>query len=329
MRAPTFWANRTPSPAAHLLRPLGALYGAVAARRLRRPGARAALPVVCVGNFTAGGAGKTPTALALGRLLVAMGHRPAFLSRGYGGRLAGPVQVDRDRHTPAEVGDEPLLLARTASTVVSRDRPAGARLCLELGATVVVMDDGLQNPSLTKDLALAVVDGPSGIGNGLCLPAGPLRAPMEAQWPLVGGVVIVEGEAGEEVARSAAARDKTVVRASLQPDARAAAGLRGQRVLAFAGIARPEKFFRALRECGAAVVRTEAFPDHHAYTAAELGALTQQARAEGLRLVTTEKDMVKIERLVQPPQDGIIGLPVTLVFSDEAPIRSMLRKVCG
>jgi tetraacyldisaccharide 4'-kinase len=175
--------RRNPTLTATLLRPAAALYGAVAAARLRRPGVTAEVPVICVGNFTAGGAGKTPAALALAQLLREADHRPAFLTRGYGGRLPGPVRVDPERHGAGDVGDEPLLLARQHPTVVSRDRPAGARLCVEGGASVVVMDDGLQTRRLAKTLSVAVVDGAGGLGNGLCLPAGPLRAPLDAQWP--------------------------------------------------------------------------------------------------------------------------------------------------
>src|SRR5208283_4813921 len=181
-----FWAARKPGALARLLQPVGALYGAVAARRMRRPGARVGAPVVCVGNFVAGGAGKTPTALELARLLISDGRRVAFLSRGYGGaRRAEPLQVDPTLHSAAIVGDEPLLLARVAPCWVGPDRVRSARMAVEAGADVLVLDDGLQNPALEKTLAFAVVDGEAGFGNGLCVPAGPLRAPLAAQAPMV------------------------------------------------------------------------------------------------------------------------------------------------
>src|SRR5690348_2940661 len=164
MREPAFWW-RKPGLAASLLAPLGALYGAVAARRMRRLGQRARAPVVCIGNLTVGGAGKTPTAIAAAQALREAGAKPAFLTRGYGGRLAGPVAV-APTHDAADVGDEPLLLARVAPTVVARDRVAGAIAAVEAGADVIVMDDGFQNPALAKDLSLLVVDGRRGIGNG-------------------------------------------------------------------------------------------------------------------------------------------------------------------
>jgi tetraacyldisaccharide 4'-kinase len=190
MRAPRFWWHPSPSLRANLLRPVGLVYGSVAASRMKRRGEQAELPVICIGNFTAGGAGKTPTAIAIATILDTAGENPAFLSRGYGGRLAGPVRV-QPQHGAADIGDEPVLLSRTARTIVSRSRPAGARLAYEIGATVVIMDDGLQNPSLVKDCAIAVVDGATGIGNGLPLPAGPLRVPMGTQWPLVDAVLVI------------------------------------------------------------------------------------------------------------------------------------------
>jgi tetraacyldisaccharide 4'-kinase len=325
MRAPAFWAEREPSFAAQLLRPVAAIYGAVAGWRISRAGEQATLPVICVGNFTVGGTGKTPTVLALARMLIQLGERPAFLTRGYGGRLAGPAQVDLERHGPADVGDEPLLLARTAPTIVSRDRPAGARACIAAGASVIVMDDGLQNPSLGKDLALTVLDGANGIGNGLCLPAGPLRAPLAAQWRVVDAIIVVgQGTPGEILADEALSQGKQVLRARLEPGSDAAARLRGRRVLAFAGIGRPEKFFDTLEACGATVVRTRAFADHHPYSENEIRALREAARNESLLPVTTEKDHVRIVALGGELAEGVASLPVTLAFADEGAVRARL-----
>jgi tetraacyldisaccharide 4'-kinase len=318
MRAPAFW-QRPSSPIASLLRPAGFVYGMVAARRMGRMGERAGAPVVCVGNFTAGGAGKTPTALAVAKLLIEAGERPVFLTRGYGGCLAGPVRVDPERHGAQDVGDEPLLLARTAPTIVARERPAGARLAVESGAGVIVMDDGLQNPSLAKDLTLAVVDGQAGVGNGLCLPAGPLRAPLRAQWPRVDAVVVI-GAGGEAVAREAAGRGKPVIRARLEPDPETATRLRGRRVLAFAGIGRPEKFFATLEVCGAQVIVRRPFPDHYPFSASDLAALVAAAEADSLEIVTTEKDFVRIE--TAPALRGfaarVTPVPVRLAAEDDA-----------
>jgi tetraacyldisaccharide 4'-kinase len=321
MRPPAFWWREAPTLPARLLAPLGRLYGGHVARRMARAGAPGPVPVICVGNVGLGGAGKTPTALALADLLRTLGHRPAFLSRGYGGRLDG-VPVEPGRHGAAEVGDEPLLLARAAPTVVARDRPAGAALCAALGADVIVMDDGLQNPSLRKDLALAVFDAGVGIGNGLAFPAGPLRAPLDAHWPLIDAAVIVgEGAAGERIAAQAEARGLLAVRAALRPDPQDAAALAGQPVLAFAGIGRPDKFFDSLRAVGAQVRATRAFPDHHRYRPRDLSALEREASQAGLRLVTTEKDRVKL-----PPDAAVTTLPVRLVIADDGTLRARLAE---
>jgi len=331
MRAPRFWWRRSPTLSANLLRPASILYTSIAARRMRQPGERADLPVICIGNFTAGGAGKTPTALAVARILDAAGESPAFLSRGYGGSLPGPIQVRSPEHTASEVGDEPILLSRAARTIVSRDRPAGARLAYESGATVVVMDDGLQNPSLIKDCAVAVVDGATGIGNGLPLPAGPLRAPMNLQWPAVDAVLVIgDGEPGRIIAEEARRRDKRVFEARLEPPPEAAQALEGRKVLAFAGIGRPDKFFETLRGCGAVVEAARPFPDHHRYTAADLTALRQEAETRGLVAVTTEKDFARIAAVRDTESwPNLMVLPVRLRIENEPGLRNLLLRRIG
>jgi len=325
MRAPRFWWQPSASLQANLLRPVGLVYGSVAASRIRRRGEQVELPVICIGNFTAGGAGKTPTALAIAAILDGAGENPIFLSRGYGGRLAGPVRV-QPQHGAADIGDEPVLLSRTARTIVSHSRPAGARLAYEIGATVVVMDDGLQNPSLIKDCAIAVVDGATGIGNGLPLPAGPLRAPMRAQWPLVDAVLVIgNGEPGRQVALEADEHGKRVFTASLEPAPEAAETLRGRRVMAFAGIGRPEKFFDTLHACGAIVDVTHAFPDHHSFKPEEVAALRQEAEKLGLLPVTTEKDLVRITD-ASAAWPELMALPVRLRIENETGLRNLLMR---
>lgn len=325
MRAPRFWWQPSPALQANLLRPVGLVYGSVAASRMKRRGEQVELPVICIGNFTAGGAGKTPTAVAIAAILDAAGENPIFLSRGYGGRLAGPVRV-QPQHGTADIGDEPVLLSRTARTIVSRSRPAGARLAYEIGATVVVMDDGLQNPSLIKDCAIAVVDGATGIGNGLPLPAGPLRAPMRAQWPLVDAVLVIGGgEPGRRIAVEADEHGKRVFTASLEPAPEAAEALKGRRVMAFAGIGRPEKFFDTLHACGAVVGVTHAFPDHHSFTPEEVAALRQEAEKLGLLPVTTEKDLVRIAD-ASAAWPELMALPVRLRIENEMGLRNLLMR---
>jgi tetraacyldisaccharide 4'-kinase len=294
MHAPSFWWQE-PGTAVALLAPVASIYGAVAAARLRQTGERAGVPVLCVGNPTVGGSGKTPTALALARLLIDAGERPFLLSRGYGGRLAGPVRVDPQHHRADDVGDEPLLLARGAPTVIARDRVAGARLARSAGAGVIVLDDGFQNPSLGKDLSILVIDGRRGIGNGRVFPAGPLRAPIPAQFDRAQVVLMIgDGPAGAVAARDAEARGLTVFRGRLVPDAASVAALTGSRVLAFAGIGDPEKFFATLSAAGVDVAIARGFPDHHPFTGAQAAALVAEADRAGLSLVTTEKDFVRI-----------------------------------
>lgn len=321
IRAPGFWWREAPTPAARLLGPVGALYGALAARRMARAGAAPPCPVVCIGNFSLGGAGKTPTALAVAALLRGLGRRPAFLSRGYGGRLPGPVRVESRRHRAGDVGDEPLLLARAAPAIVARDRVAGAQACIEAGADIVVMDDGLQNPSLAKDLAIAVFDGAVGLGNGRVFPAGPLRAPPDGQWRRIhAALVIGEGAPGARVLAQARERGVPALSGRLVPDPAVAAALAGRPVLAFAGIGRPEKFFATLRDIGADLRGTRTFPDHHAFTAAEADALAAQAAAQGLLLVTTEKDRVRL-----PATMPVTTLPVVLALDEPEALGALLR----
>jgi tetraacyldisaccharide 4'-kinase len=332
MRDPAFWWT-APGTAAALLAPVGACYGAVAARRMAQPGRKAAVPVICVGNFTLGGAGKTPAAIALARLLIEAGRRPFFLSRGYGGRVAGPVRVDpspagEGEWTAAEVGDEPLLLAGVAPAIVARDRADGARAAAAGGADTIVMDDGLQNPSVVKDLAVAVVDGRRGIGNGRVFPAGPLRAPLAAQLDHVDAVLVVgaAGAAAAGAVEAAAARGLPVLHGDLRAAPEAVAALAGKPLLAFAGIADPGKFFATLDACGIPAEVRRPFPDHHAYAAAEMAELVAFAERRGLTLVTTEKDMARLrgDRAAAALAARSAVLPVVLVFREAAAVTAML-----
>lgn len=320
MRAPEFWLRECWQ--ARLLAPAGWLYAraALLRERLVRPVAPP-VPVLCIGNLTAGGAGKTPVAIAAARLLVARGRNPFFLTRGHGGALAGPLRVDRARHGAAETGDEPQLLARVAPTIVARDRVAGADLAATQGADCIVMDDGLQNPSLAKTLRLVVVDGDTGFGNGRTIPAGPLRAPLSHGLGLADGFVLVgEDRHGLAVALGARA---PVLRARLEPAADIAGRLRGQRLLAFAGIGRPGKFFDTLAACGADLADGVAFADHHPYREAEVAALRARAQEAGAALATTEKDIVRVPA---GQRDGIIVLPVAARFAPEDALSTFIGR---
>lgn len=321
MREPGFWHGPS-SWKSHLLRPLGALYGAIAARRLKRRGLEAGIPVLCVGNYHVGGAGKTPTVLALAKLLRDLDETPVVLSRGYGGKLRGPVRVDPSRHQASDVGDEPLMMAATLPVVVSRKRADGVPLAKSLGASVILMDDGFQNPSVAKDASLIVIDGSRGLGNGQVFPAGPLRAPLKPQLARTDALVIVgDGSVAESVAAQIAAQGKPVLRAHLQPDAAQVAQLAGKRVLAFAGIGDPARFFATLEASGIKVSQGRAFADHHPFTEREIKGLIAQAARDGLTLVTTEKDLARL----QPEwAQNIVQFAVTLEFDDAAALRKFV-----
>lgn len=323
MREPAFW-YRPHSPLSHVLFPLGALYGAVTAWRMQRDGVDAGIPVICVGNYHVGGAGKTPTVLALTKLLRELGETPVVLSRGYGGHLKGPVMVDRARHTAADVGDEPLMMARDVPVAVARDRLDGVALAKSQGATVIVMDDGFQNPRLLKDASLIVIDSERGLGNGQVFPAGPLRAPLQAQLARTDALVLIgDGRAANDVAAELAKRDKPELWARLKPVAASLAQLTGKRVFAFAGIGDPERFFRTLHASGIAVARTRAFADHHAFSQDEIAALAADARREQLTLVTTEKDLARLRGRADVPE-GIVPFAVELEFDEPAKLRQLI-----
>ena len=331
MRAPDFWWQPKPNLTARLLAPLGSVYGAVTAQRMRQAGQRAAVPVFCIGNFVAGGAGKTPTAIAIAHHLQAQGERPVFLSRGYRGQAGGePVLVDAARHGVLDVGDEALLLARVAPTIVGADRVASAVLAQKIGATLVILDDGLQNPSLVQDLRLAVVDGAAGIGNGLCVPAGPLRAPLDGQLASVTAVLLIgDDKAAAALSKTASAMKKPVLTAAFAPDKNIASQLKERPVIAFAGIGLPGKFKATLEDLGATVAGWQSFPDHHVYSLEELRHLQSEAARCHAFLVTTEKDFVRIAphlsgldaNLPQP-----LALPVELAFSDLGMLDALLTQ---
>lgn len=331
MKTPAFW-NKPPGRRAALLAPLAFVYDAVTRARMRRGGAAdAGVPVVCVGNFTAGGAGKTPAAIAIAAMLKDAGFTPAFLSRGYGGSLRGPVRVDPALHHGGDVGDEPLLLARHAPAIVSLDRSAGAPLAVAAGADIIVMDDGLQNPSLKKTVTLAMVDSETGIGNGRVIPAGPLRASLGAQLALCDALIVNGmGDAADKVIEQAAARDIPVFRGQLAPDE--ATGLKGADVVAFAGIGRPGRFFATLTHLGARLAGAEAFADHHRYCGADAAMLLRMAREKSARLVTTEKDMARMagaSGAVADLRDAATALAVTFIFHDGRAFRDFLLRRTG
>jgi tetraacyldisaccharide 4'-kinase len=328
MREPAFW-HRPSSWRSNLLRPLGVLYGAVAAKRLQRRGIDAGIPVICVGNYHVGGAGKTPTVLALAKLLRDLGELPVVLSRGYGAKLRGPVKVDRERHVADDVGDEPLMMAQSLPVVISRDRAEGVALAKSQGATVIVMDDGFQNPAIVKDASLIVIDSARGLGNGKVFPAGPLRAPLGPQLARTDALIVVgDGTAAGAVAAEIAAQGKPVFHARVRPDDGSVNSLHGKRVLAFAGIGDPARFFNTLRASGIEVIRCRAFADHHAFSDREIEDLIAEAGREALTLVTTEKDLARFwtNGAVPPWAEAIVPFAVTLSFDDPTQLRRFVTE---
>ncbi|MBC6718052.1 tetraacyldisaccharide 4'-kinase [Aurantimonas sp. DM33-3] len=296
MRAetPPFWW-RPKAWQSLMLAPAAAVYGRVARRNLEH-GERAdvGVPVLCVGNFTVGGGGKTPTAMALGRAALAEGLRPGFVSRGHGRASRGAVLVDPAHHSAAEVGDEPLLLASVAPTCVAVNRrQAAQKLLAELGVDFIIMDDGFQSARLAIDFALIAVDARRGLGNGAVVPAGPVRAPLIDQIRYADALLVIgEGSAGDAVIRQTARGNKPIFEAALEPEN--GARFAGLRVLAFAGIADPAKFYASLTALGAEIVETRDFPDHHVFSSDDMDDLSASAWREGLQMVTTRKDAVRL-----------------------------------
>ena len=318
MRAPEFWAED--GLGARLLDPLGRLYGQ--AGRLRRrctTPRRAPLPTICVGNLTVGGAGKTPVAIALAVRLLAAGERPHLVTRGYGGRARGPLRVAPERHDARLVGDEALLLAAVAPTWLARDRLAGAQAAAGAGASLVILDDGFQNPSLAPDLALVVIDGSYGFGNRRLVPAGPLREPVADGLRRADAAIRLGADAAQVEESLPAALPR--LEAELRPAA-GAPDLAGRRVLAFAGIGRPIKLFNTVREAGAELVEGVAFPDHHRYRRAEVEPLLARARQAGALCVTTAKDAV---RLPADLRVRVVVMPVAVAWRDPAALDRLLE----
>lgn len=326
--APPFWFQE-PGWNARLFAPAAWLYGAVARWRMdhAKPAAVAA-PVLCIGNVTVGGTGKTPTALAMAKAALALGYTPGFVTRGYGGSHIRPHLVDLDQDTARSVGDEPMLLARAAPTVVSAQRAKSAQLLIDKGVDFIIMDDGFQSRTLHIDYALITVDARRGIGNGYVMPSGPLRAPLLDQMRFADAVLrIGNGSRGDRVVRAAARAAKPVMSAQLKPaNVRA---ISGKKVLAYTGIGDPQKFYDTLSTFGCWLSATQSFGDHHMYSEADAKNLIRRADEERLELVTTEKDFVRLSHQSGPLaalKERTHVLPVTLEFEVKTDPEAIIRK---
>ena len=318
MKAPKFWQDKT-SMRAKMMTPLAKMYlGLGKVRSVCSRSYKAKIPVICVGNINIGGTGKTPVCLALGKLLSQAGRAYFYLNHGYQSRVQH-VQVTPE-HTPFMVGDEAMLLAAQAPTIVDKKRARGAKLAQDMGASLLIMDDGFQNPQLKKDFSFVVVDGMYGFGNGRCLPSGPLREPVEQGLKRANAVIIVGKDTwGVADTVQKTAPNLPILTGCFQPDTNVMKALKNQKILAFAGLGRPEKFFTMLRTAGLDVVRTEVFPDHYTYTRFDWEALKEKAGE--CTLVTTTKDAVKL-----PPEalKEVVVIEGNFVFDTPDQVLSLL-----
>ncbi len=316
IKQPQFW--KTNNKISMALWPLSLVYRLVTKiREMRAKPFKSQIPVICVGNVNIGGAGKTPVTIEVAKILQEQGKKVAFLSRGYGGYLYGPVRVDLEKHDAKQVGDEPLLLREIAPVYVAKNRTEGLKLISLSETDVIIMDDGLQNPNVVKDMCLLVIDGSYGVGNGQVLPAGPLRESLQAALSKVTATIFI----GDDATKMLPLETK-IIRAKILPHNHEK--FIGKDVIAFAGIGNPEKFFGSLKELGGNIMKKVSFPDHYMYKEAELENLLKEANECGAMLVTTKKDFVRLDAKYK---EKIQYLSIEISFSDKAVLEETLKLV--
>ena len=334
MHPPHWWQSEDGARLPKYLSPLGNLYGQIVKARFRygKP-YESKLPVICIGNFTLGGTGKTPLSIHLAKKLIAQGWHPTFLSRGFGGKYRGPLLVDPNDHSSTDVGDEPRLLAKAAPTVIAKDRVDGAWLIEQRRSDVIIMDDGFQNPRLRKTLSLLCLDASTAFGNERVFPAGPLRAPLDFQLAIADAVIITGHQKNNlrDRLKTQLHFQKPVFEGHVQPSDETD-WLKDKPILAYAGIAQPEKLFHTLEAAGGKVIRRLPFPDHYRFRPSDAARLTKLAQEDNLQLVTTEKDLVRIEENEHHQLRALKrmsrALPVNFHFreKDEKKLLNLLRE---
>lgn len=304
--APPFWWKRN-SWQGYALSPVSYIFGKLAAKRMKLGTAkRVNVPVICVGNFVVGGGGKTPTVHMLAKHIISKGYKVGILSRGHGGAITSETVVDLDKHNAHDVGDEALMHAEITTTVVSPNRVNGAKLLVSKKCTLIIMDDGFQNPSLHKDFSLVLADAKRGLGNGFAMPGGPMRVSFKDQLQHTDAVLITgKGDAALEVVRKSARAGKPVFESHIKIEGKSA--FKDERYLAYAGIADPEKFFLTLEDISTKVIEKRAFGDHHVFTEEECANLIDRSKNEKLQLVTTQKDASRLKGMGEA-QDKLLEL---------------------